>query len=152
MTGNEQIGADAGAGEATAAQRAIGDEHLRLEELIAHTELALSRDETDPEMLVVAVALRDAMEAHFEREESLYYPTLWALRPRLESALKKLIGVHQDFRSRLGALVETLERGDVEQAGQQLDEFNALFRDHEVAEERLLASLQPSEAGERESP
>ena len=81
MSSNEEQGAGTETVDSVAAQRAIGHEHLKLQALIASTEHALSLGEADPGMARLAGELRDAMEAHFEREESLYYPTLWALRP-----------------------------------------------------------------------
>jgi len=141
MSSNEEHGAGTGAVDSVAAQRAIGNEHLKLQELIASTEHALSLGEADPQVVRLAGELRDAVEAHFEREESLYYPTLWALRPSVESALKTLVDIHRDFCVRLGSLVKTLERGEVLQAARQLEDFSALFGEHERAEERILASL-----------
>jgi len=143
MSGNEEPGAESRSADPAAAWRAIGAEHLRLEELIGDIEVALARNEPNLRTSALAQDLQNAMLAHFEREESLYYPTLWALRPELEGNLKALLDVHPDFRARLAVLVETLEHGEIERAGRLLDEFSALFGDHEHAEERILASLLP---------
>ena len=100
-------GAGSGAVGPAAARTAVGAEHLRLEELLREIEGALSRDDADAGFPALAEELANAMLAHFEREESLYYPTLWALRPEVEAPLKALIGIHPDFRTRPDALVET---------------------------------------------
>lgn len=148
-----ESGADVGTGNPAATHQAIGNEHLQLEALIAGTEAALSSDPPDSsQVLELARELLGAMEAHFVREESLYYPTLWALQPAVEASLKALVSTHENFRTRLGALVGSLERGEVGSAGRQLDEFSELFGDHEAAEERILASLQSAGRAEQSAP
>jgi hemerythrin len=137
---DERRSTEAGNG-AGGTRQAVGAEHIRLGELISRTELALRNTSSQAEILQLAEQLTDSMEAHFAREESLYYPTIWALKADLEPALRGLIRIHADFRARLAALVDSIRSGAIEAATGQLDRFATLFGEHEAAEELVLETV-----------
>ena len=83
-----------------------------------------------------------ALEAHYAREESLYYPSIWALRPDQKPALLDLIGSHNEFRAQLDAIAGDLEAGALHEAERHLEEFAEVFGYHESAEEKLLHLLE----------
>jgi hypothetical protein len=121
-------------------------EHQQLSELLAQLGLSLGESFDSALSEQLAKQLDENMEAHFGREESLYYPTLWALRPQLEEALRRLTARHEGFRTNLAALRESLRSGATTEAQEQLAAFATRFREHEVAEERILDSLRSDEA------
>jgi hemerythrin len=115
-------------------------EHRRLQDRVADACTAL-QGTGDARRAVEE--LSDAAEAHFLREESLYYPTLWALRPELEGPLSRLLSAHDGFRARLREIVRAQAGGERPAAIEQLESFVELLGEHESAEERVVASLDP---------
>jgi hemerythrin len=116
----------------------VSHEHRRLHDLVVAARSAL-KGSGDAHRAVEA--LSDATEAHFLREERLYYPTLWALRGELEGPLGGLISEHNDFRARLREILRAQAGGSYRFAIEQLEIFVELLGEHESAEERMLASL-----------
>lgn len=131
--------------EATDPQQAIGAEHLHLEALMAQMEAALRGDSAVEALSTAAEELRGDMESHFEREESLYYPTLWTLRPDLEAELHDLIAAHSGLRAELTDLVDSIRSSNLDRARGLLDGFAVRFSEHEAAEERAVASARDGE-------
>lgn len=114
--------------------------HRRLDVLFtrAHDAVGGSR----PAAAVRAVArLREALEAHFLQEESLYYPPILTLRPETRPALEQALAAHAGFRTTLGEIAALLERGDHAAAARRLKAFSGEFSRHEAAEEGALATL-----------
>lgn len=85
--------------------------------------------------------LREALEAHFEQEDRLYYPPIAALRPEAREAVEHIAADHEAFRTKFGEIGAQLESGRLEEAGRAFCEFAADFSIHEAAEEKLLAEL-----------
>ena len=123
------------------AHRVIAAEHRLLSSLFEETRTALEKEDDGQRAKAALASLRDCMEAHFQREESLYYPTIWTLRPDLRESLAGLVDTHPQFRERLSAIAEALEAASFAEAGRHLEELVSLFSDHERAEELLLQSL-----------
>jgi hypothetical protein len=132
---SEQDGGD------PAAHRVIAAEHRHLSSLFAETRTALEKEDDGHRAKAALARLQDGMEAHFQREESLYYPTIWTLRPDLRGSLAGLVETHPQFRERLDAIAAALEVASFAEAGRHLEELVGLFSDHERAEELLLQSL-----------
>jgi len=86
--------------------------------------------------------LLEEVKSHLFREETLYYPTIWALRPDYMSPLRLLVDSHAHFRRLLDAIRECLERAAHEDAARRFEEFTRLFQEHEGAEEKLLETLE----------
>jgi hypothetical protein len=110
--------------------------------LFAEARTALSEEDGGQRARAAFSRLHDGVEAHFQREESLYFPTIWALRPDLKDFLADLVETHPRFRELLDAITRALEAASFAEAGRYLDEFVDLFGDHERAEEMLLHSLE----------
>jgi hemerythrin len=123
------------------AHSVIAAEHRHLSSLFAEARTALEKEGDAQRARVALARLRDGMETHFQREESLYYPTLWALRPDLKDSLAGLVETHPQFRERLEAITGALRVASFAEAGRSLEELVDLFSDHERAEELLLQSL-----------
>jgi hemerythrin len=116
----------------------VGREHRRLHDLVIDARSALKGSGDAHRALE---ELSSASEAHFLREESLYYPTLWSLRAELEAPLGGLISEHDDFRARLREIRRTHADGNPRTAIERLEIFVELMGEHESAEEDVLASL-----------
>ena len=123
------------------AHSVIAAEHRHLSSLFEETRTALEKEDGSQRARAALARLQDGMEAHFQREESLYYPTIWTLRPDLRDSLASLVETHPHFRERLGAITGALDAASFVEAGRYLEELADLFSDHERAEELLLQSL-----------
>jgi hemerythrin len=124
------------------AHEQIAAEHRSLDALFGDTRNVLKEADAGGEVRRAVTRLLEAVESHLSREESLYYPTLWALRPDLKPPLLRLVEAHDQFRSLLGAVAEAVESDALEDAAHRIDELVGLFNQHEVAEESLLDSLE----------
>jgi hemerythrin len=122
-------------------QETVSREHLQLSDLLAELVSACAA-RRDAELLrSLFEELREALEAHFSREESLYYPTVWALRPDLEQSLRSLIRAHDVFRAQLADVDAALAAGSHAELSRLLVDFGDLFTQHERAEESQLRDL-----------
>jgi hemerythrin len=121
---------------------AVAGEHRQLAGLFAETRTALAEKDGGRRARAALSRLQDGVEAHFQREESLYFPTIWALRPDLKDFLAGLVETHPRFRELLDAITRALEAASFAEAARYLEELVDLFSDHERAEELLLHSLE----------
>jgi hypothetical protein len=133
-------------GDRRSGKGSIGDrvaaDHRRLEALVRRTRAALA-GRGDPRQAVQAFRrLEEAVSGHLLQEDSLYYPSIWALRPEHKDELVTLVRAHDEFRSRLADVTRHLERGAVAQARSSYEKFVDDFDRHEVREEMLLARLE----------
>ena len=87
------------------------------------------------------VQLREALEAHIEQEDRLYYPAIRSLRPELEIAIGKFAKDHAAFRDDTAAIQALLEDGLRADARDALERFRKSFVRHEAAEEAMLESI-----------
>lgn len=122
------------------AGREVVREHRELEALFGEVRAALEQGEAGAAERALR-ALVDALDAHFQREDALYYPTVAALRPAHRTALGELETDHDGFRARFDRLTEVLRDSGTEAASRQLRDIASDFADHEAREEALLASL-----------
>ena len=131
---------------AASAYRDISTQHRELNTLLHECQMELNASAGESPSRELIRDLTESMEAHFAREESLYYPTLWALRPEVKASLKRLIGAHEGFRERLASIALDVQAGAITNAAVGLDQLARLFPEHETAEERILDSLCPAGA------
>lgn len=127
--------------EKTAHQR-IAAEHRSLDALFGETRAVLRAVEARGKARLAIAHLLEQLKSHLFREERLYYPTIWALRPDYMSPLRLLVDSHAHLRSLLDAITECVERAPHEDAARRFDEFTRLFQEHEGAEEELLETLE----------
>ena len=116
----------------------IESEHERLDSQFGLVWEALGADEGG----AACGHLRAALEVHFGQEESLYFPTLWKLRPEYERRLKHLITSHSVFLSQLDATIALLDAGDRTRARECFEELQSGFAAHEIKEELVLRSVE----------
>jgi len=122
-------------------QETVSREHAHLSELLSELASACQTSPAGESPRGLFEELRDALEAHFVREESLYYPTVWALRPELEQPLRTLIRGHAVFREQIEAIDAALSPRSLSQARRLLVAFGGLFEQHERSEEACLRDL-----------
>jgi hypothetical protein len=115
----------------------IRPEHHRLRLVFDDTSAHLATGEGS----TACRELREALEAHFEQEESLYYPTLWRLHPEYEDQLRALIMAHRGFLANLDRIIGLLDSDDSVQARADFERLHDQFVGHEKAEEALLLSM-----------
>jgi hypothetical protein len=119
----------------------VASAHRRIDELLAKTRALLGGNS-----LAAAArdfeGLREALQAHFLQEESLYYPPIVSLRPETKGALEAAIRAHADFRASLSGIADMLARGLGAEADRALAAFEESFARHEAAEEDVLGALE----------
>jgi hypothetical protein len=86
-------------------------------------------------------ALREALETHFEQEDSLYYPAIRALRPDTHETLARIAQGHQRFRDTFAAIDARIAEGALDEAAARFEAFAEAYAQHEAVEEALLASI-----------
>ncbi len=127
--------ADPGRGEL------IREAHARLE-----TRFDAARDAlrgSDATLARAALdALRRDVEAHFEQESRLYFPTIRALQPEREPAVSSLAEEHARLRGLLETSAGHLDAREPSEAARAFERFLEAFRGHEETEDELARSLE----------
>ena len=116
-------------------------EHRRLDAMFETLLAALRDGASDPAVRDLFNEMREALEAHIDQEDRLYYPAVRALRPVHRNVIEGLVGAHELFRAQLGEIDASLASGVVTEAGRALAAFVKAFGEHEAAEERLLHAI-----------
>ncbi len=111
--------------------------HGQLDGFFQSTREALAGSEAK----MACSQLKDALETHFAQEESLYFPTLWNLRPEVEQELRGLIAAHAGFLEILDRIARFIDDGARTDAQACFDDLQRLFALHEASEERTLRSI-----------
>ncbi len=128
-------------GTREAIQRLVAAEHSDLECVFAET-LGQLRQGTDGTALRAAFArLRKQLETHLAREDRLYYPAMYALRPARRSSFATMIAAHDTFRQRLAEIEASLVGGEPDAAVRGVESLASLFAAHKVAEEQMLHDI-----------
>lgn len=122
-------------------ERAVLAQHRRLDSLFEDALFSLRGGRPTHELQSGLQELREALETHFDQEDRLYYPTIWALRPDLKARLESLAGSHGAMLAHLDALRPLLDAGNVVEARSSFESLASDFRRHEEAEEAILATL-----------
>jgi len=116
-------------------------EHSELDALVAVVVEALGRGALAPASGSLE-DLADALEAHFETEESAYFPLVERVSPEHRSALDAARLGHRKIRERLEDLRALVENGNVRAARVALGILLERFRLHELEEAKLIARLE----------
>ena len=128
----------------------ITDEHRWLGTLFEEAREAFK---SGNEAMAVFARLREALEAHFDQEDTLYFPAIRALRPAHKRDLEDFVAAHERFRDIFQQLCERLEASRLDQAKRGFEEFSEAYAQHEAGEELMLQALErefstPRQAGE----
>jgi hypothetical protein len=144
LAGTSSTGGAAVSGDAREkpAHRRIAAEHRTLDALFGEVRAILRVLEARGKGRLALLHALDEVKSHLFREESLYYPTIWTLRPDYMGPLRLLVDSHAHFRNLIGAITECVEKAKHEDAARRFEEFTALFEEHEGAEEELLETLE----------
>ncbi len=123
------------------AERSVAEQHRRLDSMFEEL-LAAMREGDEAGVVGDAFArLREALEAHVDHEDRLYYPALGTLRPKHRAVLDGLIAAHARFRVHLDEIAVRLGARDIEAAEHALGAFAGVFAAHEAVEEQLLEEI-----------
>jgi iron-sulfur cluster repair protein YtfE (RIC family) len=85
--------------------------------------------------------LRGAIESHFSLEDDVFFPAVHGLHSESASELHALMRDHVDFLDELVGLREGLATGAVDGFAKGYRAFCKSLAEHEIREERLIASL-----------
>ena len=116
-------------------------EHRRLDELLEALGQAFATESPAERVWEVFEQLCGELHRHFEREDQLYFPAIWALRPELKGPMEEFGGRHNWFRDQLRRIGDHLGHRDPEGAAGVLRSFDESFRIHEKLEEQILTGL-----------
>jgi iron-sulfur cluster repair protein YtfE (RIC family) len=128
---------DAGASVKTEVQ----EQHRQLDALLEEVRKAFREGSAREAVRAAFSHLREALETHFEQEERLYYPPIWALRPTQKAPLQACVAAHTGFRSALRDISHLLESDQVTGALETFETFARGFEHHEAVEEAILVEL-----------
>lgn len=87
------------------------------------------------------VRLRDALEAHFEVEDRVHFPTIQKFRPEFANLICSLQQGHTRFRKELAQISQIISAGEIDESRRLVGIFAHALADHEKAEEDLLAQV-----------
>ena len=121
-------------------RRVISSQHRQLDDFYVRLAAALDADDA-PAARVAFQRFYDALEAHLELEDNLYFPALRRLRPAWEADLEALGDEHQALRERILAVARLVECGALAACQAPLGRLAGDLAEHEGREEGLLASL-----------
>lgn len=127
----------------------IRAEHRHLDALFAAAREAFAVEGSLDAARARFAEIREAMEAHFDREDHLYYPVIWKLRPARKPALLAFGAVHREYLQRLEEIDAHLSRSELAAAREIFGRLGEAFDQHEAAEERVLSELEQELDGER---
>ncbi len=74
-------------------------------------------------------------------EESLYFPTIWELRPEFKDRLRSFVRAHHYFRGLVQEILGLMDSQETEEARHVLERLRHEFKRHEGGEEDVLRSL-----------
>ncbi len=121
-------------------ENSIATAHRRINALLVETASSVRAGDATSAQAAFA-SLRSVLEAHFDQEDHLYYPTIRSLRPEFKPAIEALVAAHDRFRSQFAAIHRLVKAGPLVDAAGFLEEFGRAFSVHEEAEEQMLRSL-----------
>lgn len=121
-------------------QEEIAAQHRRLDGLFEAVRDALERAGLETSHALADLA--DALAAHFDQEDRLYYPTVGSLRPEHRPSVERFKTDHQRFLGRLARVAERVRAHELGEAAHEFERFAADFAGHEAGEEALMRALQ----------
>ena len=123
------------------AERSVTEQHRRLDSMFEELLAAMREGDEAGAVRDAFERLREALEAHIDHEDRLYYPALGTLRPKHRAVLDRLIAAHTGFRAHLGEMAARLDARDLAAAERALGAFAGVFAVHEAMEEQLLQDI-----------
>lgn len=127
--------------ERDAVKKEVLAEHRQLDVLLREVRVAFAGGGAESSPREAFARLREALETHFEQEDRLYYPSIWALRPSQREPLQACVAAHIGFRSMMRQIADLLEADEPGAALEVFDAFAQGFETHEALEESVLAAL-----------
>jgi hemerythrin len=118
----------------------ISSQHEKLNELYADLRRELARSARH-NAFVCFGRFRDALEAHFEVEDRLYFPAVHGFHPHEEPLLSELAREHETFRKELATIGRLLEAHEHEESEELLARLVARLILHEQKEDALLTRI-----------
>jgi len=115
----------------------IQPEHRTLDSYFDDTKGRL----TGADGTVACRQLREALEIHFDQEESLYFPVVRRLCPDLNDKISGFAAAHAGFLSQLDSTIAFLEAGEESRAEERFAALQSGFARHELSEESMIESI-----------
>lgn len=122
------------------AVRQMAAQHRHLEPIRELLTRALQRNAQE-EAQTAFDRYREAIEAHFDLEERLFFPALHGLHPDRAEDLDALSREHERFLHEMGEIYESLCECKLSECAEAVDGFLSALTGHERREERLVVSM-----------
>jgi hypothetical protein len=122
------------------ALRQIGEQHLQLHEIRERLGAAIATRQP-LEARDVFVRFRHAIGAHFELEDTVFFPALHGLHPDERQALEALSRDHLGLLAALQRLSPLLDEAAFERFGIGFDAFRRDLARHERQEEGIVSRI-----------
>ena len=126
--------------------RRIASQHRQLAEMRERAVTALQERSVERGRVAFA-RFSEALHAHFDLEERVYFPAARGLRPELEGELQALVEDHACLRRYTDRVLAHFESGNGFASALTLDVLLERLVDHERREEQLLRRLGHAEGG-----
>jgi hemerythrin superfamily protein len=120
--------------------RQIGDQHRSIGEIFRVLCCAVA-DRTKSEAAESLHRYREAVCAHFDLEEEVFFPAIHGLEMTRAHELRDLLRAHEHFRQELDNLADDFEETPPEDFQERLCQLDELLTIHEGVEEKLLRQL-----------
>lgn len=118
----------------------ISSQHKKLDELYEAVRHDLERRARHTAHVSFG-RFRDALEAHFEIEDRVYFPAVHGMCPEHRALLDVLSADHVGFCEQLLCIHRLVESNELEESEQRLQGLVVVLREHEQREDGLLALL-----------
>jgi iron-sulfur cluster repair protein YtfE (RIC family) len=123
----------------------ISSQHKKLDELYDTVRHDLDRRARHTAYVSFG-RFRDALEAHFEIEDRVYFPAVHGMCPEHRGLLDVLSADHVGFCEELLRIHKLLGSHELDESDRRLKGLVVVLRDHEKREDGLLAILTGSQS------
>ncbi len=131
--------------------RRVASQHRQLDELLGLVAESLSAGERGPAARAFD-RFADALLAHFELEDQVYFPAVNGFQSSLVAELESLSDEHVRFRGDLARLRRSFAASPLSDCMKALERFLVDLAAHEGREERVMRSVgNPGPGDEAES-
>ena len=115
----------------------LAHQHTRLDEFCSELRQRLTQDGARDSMSDFEL-FSNALDAHMEVEEEVYFPALHGVSPDSEPELEELVSEHHSLRLGVSLVEKAIAVGDTRASLAALEELAAEVSRHEKAEEELI--------------
>ncbi|HYD95793.1 MAG TPA: hemerythrin domain-containing protein [Noviherbaspirillum sp.] len=115
----------------------LGSDHKRCDDIFAAAETSVSSNDWDDAAKQLA-AFAEALEHHLSMEEQVLFPEFESATGMVDGPTRVMRMEHQQLRSILEVLKDTLAKRDADGFFGYAETFNTMIQQHNMKEESIL--------------